>query len=157
MRIAEELTTRLHDKGNDETEPSSEVLIAGKSSGIVVPGAILEAAVLWDDYFLLFMTDDVPDEEMLRVLLLDDKLYLVDSVTIGSPYSTGSFSSLQLSPPNSVSFRFIGDCTWEIELLSKPGFRIPFFSEPRGVWRSFGFKRHFIVHGSPRPQDSLAS
>ncbi len=154
MRIAEELTIRLHNEGDDQTEPSSEVLITGKSTEKYVPGATLEAAVSWGDYFLLFMTDDVPYEEMLGVLLLDDKLDIVDSATIGVPYSTGSFSSLHLSPPDRVSFHFIGDFTWEIELLTKPGFRIPFFSEPRGVWRSLGFKRHFIVHGSPLPQDS---
>lgn len=153
MRIAEELTIRFHDEGNDETEPTSEILIAGKPTGKYITGAVLEAAVSWNDFYLLFMTNDVPDEEMLGVLLLDNRLEKIDSVTIGAPYSTGSFSSLALLPPNRISFHFIGDCTWEIELLSQPGFRIPFFSEPSGVWRSFGFNRHFIVHGNPRPQD----
>lgn len=153
MQIAEQLTTRLHNEGNDETEPSSEVFINGESTQKYTAGATLEAAVSWNDNYLLFMTDDVPNEEMLRVVLLDNRLDKLDSAIIGAPYSTGSFSSLALIPPDRVSFNFIGDCTWEIELLSQPGFRIPLFSEPKGVWRAFGFNRHFIVHGQPKPQD----
>jgi hypothetical protein len=153
MRIAEELSTKILQEGNHETGPSSEVLIGGESTEKYVPGAILEAAVSWNDHFLLFMTDDVPNEEMLRVQLLNNRLDKIDSVIIGAPYSTGSFSSLELLPPDRIGFRFIGDCPWEIELLRQPGFRIPFVSEPKGVWRAFGFKRRFIVHGTPRPQD----
>jgi hypothetical protein len=152
MRIAGELTTRLKDEGGEAKEPASEVLIDGRPTGKLVPGAVLEAAVHCANRYLLFMTDDFPFEEMLRVVLLDDQFRPVDSALIGGPYSTGSFSSLQLSEPNRVGFRFIGDVPWEIELLSEPGFRIPFVSEPTGVWRSPGFSRHFIVRGKPLPQ-----
>jgi hypothetical protein len=63
MRIAQEITTQLHDEGNNETEPTSEILISGKATGKTVHGPILEVAVSCNDCYLLFMTDDVPNEE----------------------------------------------------------------------------------------------
>jgi hypothetical protein len=149
--IARELTTRLV-HGTDEGEiPTSEVLVHGKSTGKLISGAVLEAAVHWENRYLLFMTDDVPFEEMLSIHLLDAKMNVLDSALVGSPYSSGAFTSLELSEPDTVRFRFIGDTLWSIELLSRPGFRIPFISEPAGVKRPVGFSRHFIVHGNPRP------
>lgn len=152
MHIASELITKLvHETGEGEV-PTSEVLINGISTGKLISGAVLEAAVQWENYYLIFMTDDAPFEEMLGVHLLDAQLNILDSALIGSPYSTGSFSSLELSEPNTVRFHFIGGTTWSIELLSRPGFRIPFISEPAGVKRPLSFSRHFIVRGNPRPQ-----
>jgi hypothetical protein len=152
MRIAKELTTRLvHGMGEGEV-PTSEVLVNGTSTGKRISGAVLEAAVQWDNRYLLFMTDDVPYEEMLSIHLLDDQLDLLDSALIGGPYATGSFSSLELREQNTVCFHFIGDTTWSVELLSRPRFRMPFISEPPGVKRPLGFSRHFIVRGNPRPQ-----
>jgi len=152
MRIASELTTRLVHEAGEVERPTSEFFLHGKSTGKIISGAVLEAAVQWEDRYLLFMTDDVPFEDMLSIHLLDAQLNMLDSALIGSPYSTGSFSSLELSEPNTVRFRFIGDTLWSIELLSRPGFRVPFISEPLGVYRPFGFSRQFIVRGNPRPQ-----
>ena len=158
MRIASELTTRLvHDGVNKGEAPASEVLVNGVSTGNLVSGALLEAAVQWENRYLLFMTDDVPFEEMLTIHLLDAQMNVLDSASIGSPYASGSFTSLLLNEPNTVRFRFIGDTLWSIELLSHPRFRIPFISEPRGVVRHLGFSRHFIVRGEPHPQTTQVS
>jgi hypothetical protein len=152
MRIAKELTTKLVQGMGKGKVPTSEVLVNGTSTGKLISGAVLEVAVQWEDSYLLFMTDDVPFEEMLGIHLLDNKLNLLDSALIGGPYSTGSFSSLELSEPDTVCFRFIGDRTWTVELLSRPRFRMPFISEPPGVKRALSLSRHFIVRGNPRPQ-----
>jgi hypothetical protein len=112
---------------------------------------VLEAAVEWGSFCLLLLTDDIPYEEMLRVVLLDADLDVVDEALIGSPYSTGSSSSLELCGPDVVSFRFIGESPWTVQLLSKRGLRLPFISEPRGVHRSFGFSRQFVVGKGATP------
>ncbi len=152
MRTARELTTRLA-RGADEGEvPTSEVLVNGTSTGKLISGAVLEAAVQWENRYLLFMTDDTPFEEMLSIHLLDAQMNMLDSALIGSAYSSGAFTMLDLNEPNIVRFRFIGDTLWSIELLSRPGFRVPFISEPPGVKRPVNFSRHFIVRGTPRPQ-----
>lgn len=154
MRMASEITIRQINESRDDEEPKSEVLIEGKPTGIHVAGAVLEAAVQWQNCYLMLTVDDIPYEEMLRILLLDSKLRLVDSAMIGGPYATGSLASLQLIEPNIVRFRFIGDTVWSIELLSRPRFYLPLVSEPIGVWRSFSFCRRFVVRGNPHPQSA---
>jgi hypothetical protein len=154
MRLATALTTRLAEEAGEAVVPRSEVLLDGAPTGKFVQGAILEAAIECDGRYLLFMTDDVPFEDALGIHLLDGELHVLDSAVIGGPYSTGTFSSLELSGPHTVRFRFVGDTTWSVELLPRPGFRLPLLSEPAGVRRSPGFSRHFVVHGNPRPQTS---
>lgn len=150
MRVAREVAIRLARKKGEA--PASEILFNGVPTNKLVPGVILEGAVQWNSFHLMFMTDDTPFEEILRVLFLDERWNVVDSACIGGPYSTGSFSSLDLSEMNTVRFRFIGDTMWSVELLPRPSFRMPFLSEPFGVWRPLGFSRHFIVRGKPRPE-----
>jgi hypothetical protein len=157
LSLAPEVTTRPVAGAGEDAIPESEVLLAGAPTGRVVPGAVLEAAVRWDGRLLLFLTDDIPHEESLGIHLLDAGLRLLDTARLGGPYSTGSFSSLELTEPGTVRFRFIGDTTWSVELLPRPGFRVPFLSEPPGVSRGFGFSRHFIVRGRPRPEPRAGS
>lgn len=59
MRLAPEVTTRLL----AGPLPESEVLVDGNPGRARVAGAVLEAAVRWDDFYLLFLTDDVPAED----------------------------------------------------------------------------------------------
>jgi hypothetical protein len=157
IRVADQITLKVVAEGSDDSSPTSEVVLDGIPTGTHVRGATLEAAVEWNSYYLLFTTDDVPYEEMLRIALLDQDLGLLDTALIGSPYSTGSFSSLELIEPDTVTFRFIGGSPWEVQLLPAPALRLPFFSEPRGVHRPIGFTRRFIVRGRPSPQTGAAS
>ncbi len=155
MRVATELTTKPIEASSADEVPTSEILLNEEASGKFVSGAVLEAAVWWNGFYLLFMTDDIPFEESLRILLLDAELNILDSAFVGGPYSSGSFSSLDLIEPNSVHFRFIGDTVWSVELFPHPVIRLPLLaSEPVGVYRSLGFRRHFVVHGNPQPQSS---
>jgi hypothetical protein len=152
MRLTDELTIKLMEGLPGDAVPVSEIFIHGTPTGKKVSGALLAAAVQWQDKYLLFTTDDCPFEEFLGIRLLDSQFNLLDSAQIGAIYNTGTFSELKLHEPNAVSFLFIGDTTWRVELLTTPGFRLPFFSEPAGVWREFGFRRHFIVRGNPQRQ-----
>ena len=157
IRRATELTIRRVDAGGELDIPTSEVLIDGVPRGTLVSGAVLEAALAFGDRYLLFMTNDIPFEETLSIHLLDWRLYLLDSAFLGAPYSTGSFSNLDIAGPSTVRFRFIGDTTWSVEVLPRPVFRMPFVPEARGVRRRFGFARHFIVRGNPRRETSAAT
>jgi hypothetical protein len=150
MRLAPEVSVRLVTQSDDEI-PKSEILLRQAPTGKYVSGAVLEAAVQWRDCYLLLLTNDVAYEEMLNIHLLDAAFTLLDTALLGAAYSSGAFASLQLSE-DSVSFRFIGDTTWRIELLAEPEFKLPFVSEPRGVSRPFNFSRRFRVHGNPQPQ-----
>jgi hypothetical protein len=90
-------------------------------------------------------------EEVMSIHLLSGDGRLLDSATLGGPYTTGAFSDLSLHPPNRVGFRFIGDADWSIEILPDLAFRLPLHADAPGVRRPLGFSRHFVVHGSPTP------
>lgn len=152
MHITPRLSLMRLPQPSDDVEPRAELLVDGKPTGRVLVGAVLEAAVQWHELHLLFITDDVPYEEALRIVLLDAQWQVVDAALLGSAYSTGSFSDLSLLPPDTVRFRFIGGTDWTVRLLHKDKFRLPLVSEPRGVSRRLGFSRRFVVDGDPQPE-----
>lgn len=152
MRITNHLSFARLPQPADGEEPRSELLQDGQRSGRILAGAVLEAAVQWGDQHLLFITDDVPYEEALRIVLIDADLQPVDAAELGAAYSTGSFTDLVLLPPDTLSFRFIGGTTWTVRLLHQDQFRLPLVSEPRGVSRRLGFTRRFVVDGAPEPE-----
>ncbi|KPZ51819.1 hypothetical protein AN391_03902 [Pseudoalteromonas sp. P1-13-1a] len=57
----------------------------------VVNGTYLELCIKAGCKYLVFMTDDTPYEDMLHIHLLNERLDIIDSATIGSMYSTGAF------------------------------------------------------------------
>lgn len=152
MRLASEISVRHQPDADENVVPTCAVLLQGAACSTTVNGAVLEAAVRWRSFYLLFVTDDVPFEEGLNIHLLDDHGRLLDSATLGGAYSTGNFRDLSLSEGNTLSFRFIGDTTWHLELLERSQFRLPLVSEPAGVSRRMGFSRHFILRGDPKPE-----
>lgn len=134
------------------TEPAtSKLLMDGKPSGIIVSGAVLEAALEWQGYRIVFLTDDIPSEDMLRIYMFDLDMALIDAATLGAMYSTGTFADLGLQPPNILTFRFFGGIVWRMVLLAEREVAVPFFSDPSGVSRAFKFFRHFRVEGKPQP------
>lgn len=152
MRITPHLSLARLPPQTDGQAPRSGLLADGQPTGVILDGATLEAAVQWHDQHLLFITDDVPYEEALRIVLIDADLQTVDAAELGAAYSTGSFTELALLPPDTVSFRFIGGTTWTVRLLQQDQFRLPWVSEPRGVSRRLGFTRRFVVDGDPQPE-----
>lgn len=154
MRLSAEISTVPIESSRGSEGPKSAIFFEGVPTGKFIPGAVLEAAVEWRDCWILFLTDTIPFEEMLGVHLLDRRFNILDSAFIGTAYATGTFTSLKLEVPNKLSFRFIGDTEWSIELLGEWAFRIPLVSEPRGVTRKFKFKRAFIVRGQPQPNSA---
>lgn len=150
LRQLENITVKVLNQDRDKEVPRCEILQNSVSVGKHVPGAVFEAAIQWRELYLLFLTDDCPFEETLNIHLLDERSNVLDSATMFWIYSTGMFETLQLIQPNIVQFRFFGDTTWAVELLPKPAFRLPFITEPCGVWRRWGFSRRFKILESPR-------
>ena len=147
-----EFTARLASPYSDTQLATSELLLDGKPSGLIVDGAVLEAAVEWQGCRIVFFTDDIPFEDMLRIYMFDADMTLVDAAVLGGMYSTGTFADLNLRPPDTLTFCFIGGITWRMVLLAEREFALPFFSDPRGVNRKFKFFRHFRIEGKPQPE-----
>ena len=145
-----DVSLRLEIPWSERTLAHSRIIADGRDTGRIIAGEILEAAVEWKNYHLLFTTDNTPFEEHLRIFLLDAQWKIVDCATLGAIYSTGVFSDLELAPPNSLHFRFFGGITWTLELLDHDVMSLP-FSDPKGVSRPFGFRKRFRIHGHPLP------
>ncbi len=133
-------------------EPRARLRRAGKDTGTVVPGAVLEAQLAADSGWLLFITHDTPFEERLDVTLIDRSCRIVDMASFYGLYTTGNFRNLTLDSDKSVVFDFFSDHAWRVTLLDKPQFRFPVarLTEPAGVHRRFGFTRHFAVAAARR-------
>ena len=128
------------------------IFLGGAQTHKKIDGTYLELCVKVDERFIVFMTDDIPSEDMLHVHLLDKNLDVIDSATIGGMYSTGSFENYNLQEPNKITFNFIGGNEWVVELLKNKEFRVPFISSPKGVYRKNPFNQHFKLHGNPSPE-----
>jgi hypothetical protein len=140
-----EFAARLASPYTDTAPASSELLMNGKPTGLIVTGAVLEAALEWQGCRIAFLTDDIPFEDMLRIYMFDAKMALVDAAVLGAMYSTGTFTELSLQPPNALTFLFFGATVWRMVLLTEPELALPFLSDPSGVSRKFKFFRHFRI------------
>ncbi|MDV5356878.1 hypothetical protein QM201_18585 [Enterobacter asburiae] len=128
-----------------------EVVIDGHATGFTVPAQVIEAAIEVDESrLLLFLTDDVPFEEALEIVLIDRQQGVKEMLTLGGAYTTGSFADLALFS-QAVEFSFIGDTTWRVEIPDRPFFRLPFVGDPRGIWRPVARKHYILVSADPPP------
>src|SRR5690606_40531841 len=100
MRLDDRITIERLPRSHEDEPPKSQILVDGVPTGKHVAGAVLEGAVQWNSFRVLFTTDDVPFEDQLTIVLLDRDLQELDSARIGGPYSTGTFSSLPLIQPD---------------------------------------------------------
>jgi len=115
----------------------------------VVDGTYLELCIKAGCKYLVFMTDDIPYEDMLHIHLLNERLDIVDSATIGSMYSTGSFRNYNIQNSNTLTFHFIGDAKWKIEILDSKEFLFPLVSSLKGVSRKNIFYQYFKIYSTP--------
>ena len=152
-----EFAAELASPYSETASARSEIVIDGHHTGAVVTGAVLEAALTWQNYRIAFFTDDIPFEEMLRIYKFDSDLKIVDRASLGAMYSTGTFAELKLQPPNVITFRFFGGIVWRVVLLAEREFALPYFSAPSGVHRQFKFFRHFRVEGKPLPESARSA
>lgn len=130
----------------------SNIFLDGMQTGKRIDGSYLELCIKADDKYLVFMTDDIPNEDMLHIHLLNESLDVIDSATIGSMYSTGSFRNYNIQSSNTITFHFIGDTEWKIEVLDNRSHLLPFISLPKGVSRKHTFSQYFKVHGNPHSE-----
>lgn len=146
-----DVTLRLHQSPTQKAPGKYEVIIAGQASGIYVPAQALEAAIEVNSAtLLLFLTDDVPYEEALTIVLVSLATGVKETLWLGGPYVTGWFTGLRIVG-DAVTFSFIGDTTWRVEVAEKPFFRLPFCGDPRGIWRPLAWKHSLLVSADPPP------
>ncbi|HLJ64501.1 MAG TPA: hypothetical protein VKT70_10370 [Stellaceae bacterium] len=82
-------------------------------------------------------------EESQEIFLLNARFEVLDRAILLWPYASGTFADLTILSQTKVRFAFLGPGVWELELFDAPRLRLPFFSEPLGTYRPFGFSRRF--------------
>jgi len=130
----------------------SDISLGNKQTGKSIDGSYLELCIKAGCKYLVFMTDDTPNEDMLHIHLLNKNLDVIDSATIGSIYSTGSFRDYNIQDSNTLTFHFIGKTEWKIKILNNKEFLLPFISQPKGVSRKKIFSQYFKVYGNPQSE-----
>ncbi|MDR3352402.1 MAG: UbiA family prenyltransferase [Zoogloeaceae bacterium] len=129
-----------------EDKMESEIILRHIPTGKKIFGVVLEAAVAWHGYYLLFVTEDCPFEEGLHIYFFNSDLVLLDSAALGWIYTPAIFEALRLIEPNRVQFRFVGGTDWQIELFSRPFFSLPALADPIAVSRDWKLFCYFKVH-----------
>ena len=150
----ETLSTKVIDNGDDYALPKSAIYLNNNASESIIEGAVLESCVRINDFYLLFITDDIPNEDTLHIYLLNNNAVVIDSVSIGSMYATGSFELLDTIEPNTVVFSFIGSTKWKIHVFGNKVSHVPFLSDPKGVSRKLCFNTYLKIDGAPIPDSS---
>jgi hypothetical protein len=143
---APECTIRVIRESTSDDVPLCEVMIDGAPTGTLIQGAVLAAALRWQEFVLLFVTDDVPFEEGLNIYLLDQQLNVADYARMYFMYSTGVFSDLDLTEDDTVRFHFLGDKVWTLRLFARKKLALPIISAVLGVHRPWRFTRRFRLH-----------
>jgi hypothetical protein len=147
LRLADEITIRP--AADRHALPCSELVVAGRPTGLCVAGKVLEAAVEIDGRYLLFLTEGVTMEERLSIHLVSAQARLLDTASVGLMVALGLFARLKLAPPHEVRFRFLGDAQWCVEVHPEPRWAWPFAGEAPGVRRPFGWRRSFRLQATP--------
>lgn len=132
-----------------DEKPKSEIVLDDRPTGKTLDGAILEAALRWKGLILVFVSDAVLYEDTLHIYLLDRSLQALDQASMYGLYSTGTFSLLDIVPPDTVRFVFFGDVVWGLKISDHKTLRFPIMSDPHGVRRPFSFHRQFKLNSSP--------
>ena len=97
-----------------------------ESSSVEVDGADLERVFqLSDGRFLVFLTDDSPFEETLRLLLLSPHLRILDGMTFDAAYATAALENIRVVDPEVVEFSFIHKIPCRIRVCPTPRWRAP--------------------------------
>src|SRR5687767_8530807 len=88
----------------------SELWSSGTRASELVPGVHLEAqyAVGNAAEYLLFSSYDLPYEESLYILLVDERGELVEQAQLGAPYTPGLLKELRVVSPDCLHFDFQG-------------------------------------------------
>jgi hypothetical protein len=116
---------RVREPSNEQS-PLVQLRLQGRDAGPPIAGATLERAFRLDDgRYLLFLTDDVPYEEALRVYLLDHDGAVLDGIILGSAYVTGSLQDVTIENDATIAFSFVHRARCRISVRGTGAVRLP--------------------------------
>jgi len=126
---------------------NNTIIIDGHDSKVHIDGTCLEAALLTaENNILLFVTFDCPFEEILAIYLFDlQQNRIIDKAMIYQMYYTGFFSDLVIVSEKRLSFEFMIEGGWTLELFDKPKKSLSHLLPMSVVKRPFSLTRYFSL------------
>jgi hypothetical protein len=99
-------TFTLREVGESDTE--SELVLDGRPTGSRVAGRLLEAQfpIATENATVLLVTDDNPYEEALHIHLVNDVGTVLETITVGAPYTPGILKEPRMMSPYELAFDF---------------------------------------------------
>jgi hypothetical protein len=132
----------------DNEKPKSIITINDVASRSPISGCIIDKVFPMQDGWIVITNDDCPFEESLNITYLNSKLEILDEVTIGWMYATGSLKNFEIVGADTFQFNFFANENWFVKVNKTPITHIPLISDGREVTRPWKFKKHLIVNRS---------
>lgn len=154
IQACELFSTRLLRKPSSDAEPLVQLVVqlvkAGADTdplldvGKPIKGAYLETQFRVSGIgYLLFLTDDVPFEETLRVYLLDEQCALLDGLEFAGNLATGNLEGVRIVDTSTIEFSFIHLYPCRVMVHAQPGWRTPLIFTP-GVSRWGRIQKRYL-------------
>ena len=103
------------------SDKTPKIVLRCGNRTIEVAGAVLETQFSDGDRHLLFVTEDIPYEESLHILLVDSELLLIDSLVLSENYAPGILKNICAIQPNKIVFSFFdAKERWHLTVADKP-------------------------------------
>ena len=94
-------------------------LILDETSSLEVDGQAIEAQFRCSRGYLVITSDGNPYEEMIHFYLLDHKGDLLDEVSLGRIYHSGTLRDIDAKSDDQVEFSFFGTERWCLSILAE--------------------------------------
>ena len=117
--------------GEKET-PRSKLLFDGTPTGTTVPGVVLDAQYRYGERYLLLTTENIPYEEALHILLLDQGFRVLDHLELSHAFAPGTLTDVEPAGDGRLRFSLFGGDRWELTVLPAPR-RLRLDDAPTGV------------------------
>ncbi|AMX01934.1 hypothetical protein [Microbulbifer thermotolerans] len=132
-------------KSSDNSQAPYLQLIKGNEpfSGQLKGALIVAQYHLYDGHYLLFITDDIPYEETLRIYLIASNAEVLDSLEFGGYLANGTLEDLNIVGEQAIEFNFIHKKRCRLTVKSDSGWTKPLTFTP-GVRRPGGLKKRYL-------------
>lgn len=145
MKSCNIFSIRVLREPDSAATPLSQLMISGEDVGQPIEGACLEQQYFMPDLgYLLFLTDNVPYEETLRIYLVDKIYTVIDGLEFGGNMVTGELDNISIKNSNMIEFSFIHNARCRLQINDTPKWCKPLLFTP-GVRRSGGIKKRYMA------------
>lgn len=106
-----------------ENKPPRIMLRHSRTNKVIeTVGAVLEAQFMDGDNHLLFISEGIPYEESLHILLISSDLIIKDFIELSAAYTPGMLRNIRIVQPNKIQFSFFNpEETWVLECELRAG------------------------------------